>query len=93
MEDEAFTDQLKQRYQELRMTVLSDANVNMIIDSQSDLLIRSGAVDRNFEEWNILREEIWPNDQVANTYEGEVNYLKQWIINRSTWMDNNIGNL
>ena len=93
MEDEAFTDQLKQRYQELRMTVLSEANVNMIIESQSDLLIRSGAVDRNFKEWNILREEIWPNDQVANTYEGEVNYLKQWIINRSTWMDNNIGNL
>jgi hypothetical protein len=34
-----------------------------------------------------LNVRVWPNWVVLPTYEGEVDYLKQWLQARATWMD------
>ena len=30
---------------------------------------------------------MWPNAYIGNTYENEIIYLKDWILNRMTWID------
>jgi hypothetical protein len=45
---------------------------------------------RNFATWNILNTAVWPNSQVAGSYQGEVNYLKEWLQIRVNWMDANL---
>jgi hypothetical protein len=45
------------------------------------------AQQNNFQRWPILGEYVWPNSEVANTYPGEVTFLKSWITQRIAWMD------
>jgi hypothetical protein len=45
------------------------------------------AQQNNYQRWLILGESVWPNSEVANTYQGEVAFLKSWITQRIAWMD------
>jgi hypothetical protein len=45
---------------------------------------------RNFNKWKILGNYVWPNYYVGNTWEEEVVWLKNWILTRLAWMDNNM---
>lgn len=55
------------------------------IDQQAELLGK--AVDRNFERWPILGKKVWPNVVAPSTYQGEIDYLKDFYVNRLFWMD------
>ncbi len=90
LSDPYFTDLLKLRYQELRTGILQIASINQRIDSHVDELEISGAIYRNFREHSILGEYVWPNRFVGNTYQSEIDYLKDWIGQRINWMDTNI---
>ena len=57
------------------------------MDSLENLLVQEGATNRNFQEWNVLQEWVWPNVVVANTYTAEVDYLRTWTIGRLSWLD------
>ena len=54
------------------------------------LTINSGAVDQNFGKWLVLGKYIWPNNFVGNRHSEEIDYLKQWIIERLSWIDQQI---
>jgi len=41
----------------------------------------------NFNRWDILGIYVWPNPVVTGSYTGEVNYTKDWLQKRITWMD------
>ncbi len=86
LEDTAFQDQLKCRWQELRQGILHLDSVFHYIDSVADHLEEAQA--RNFERWPVLGEYVWPNFYVGQTYEDELNYLKSWIGDRVFWLDN-----
>jgi hypothetical protein len=45
---------------------------------------------RNFERWPVIGQYVWPNYYVGPTYQAEINYLKNWLINRLLWMDANL---
>jgi len=48
------------------------------------------AQTRNFQKWPILGKEIWrstPGVVQRNTYQKEVDYLKNYVIDRVEWMD------
>jgi len=45
---------------------------------------------RHYQKWPILGAYVWPNNFIGQTYQEEVNYLKTWITNRTTWMDANM---
>jgi len=45
---------------------------------------------RNFERWPILETWIWPNVEVTGSFEGEINYLRNWLTDRLKWMDDNM---
>ena len=74
----------------MRSTILSEENIFGVIDSIANYL--GPAVDRNFAKWPILGTYVWPNYQVFNTYEEEINYLKTWTTDRILWIDSQVLN-
>lgn len=46
---------------------------------------------RNFQRWPILDQWVWPNAVVLGSHEAEVRYLRDWMTERASWMDQNIG--
>ncbi len=51
------------------------------------------AQQENDNKWNILGNYVWPNPEVYNTYEKEVNQLKNWYIQRMNWLSTAYNNL
>jgi hypothetical protein len=89
--DPYFNNNLKCRWKFLREGVLSDAAVTSMIDAYVDTI--GEAQVRNFDQWQIHGQYIWPNAFVGNTYSQDVTYMKNWIMNRMDWMDRNMPGL
>jgi hypothetical protein len=45
------------------------------------------AQQNNFKRWPILGAYVWPNAEVAGSYDAEVAYLEDWLAQRIAWMD------
>ena len=83
--------QIDCRWEELRSGPLRTDSLLQFIDDNVALL--EDAQVRNFNRWQILGQYVWPNDYVGQSYEEEVDFLKNWLTARLEWMDNNmIGN-
>jgi len=87
MQDPAYVAQVKQRWAELRSNTFSEAAIMEKLDSYRGILNAEGAINQNFETWDILGLYIWPNNFIGTSYAEEHNYLKQWIQDRLIWLD------
>jgi len=87
-----FQTTLKNRWQQYRSKVYAQESIDAKIDSLTTLLHANGALDRNFKAWPIWSKKVWPNYKVTASYDAEISYLKEWIGDRLTWMDANVGN-
>ena len=54
------------------------------------VLILGDAIARNNLRWNVIGNYVWPNYFVGSSYEEEINYLKNWIKLRLSWIDDNL---
>lgn len=90
MQDTNYLVALEERWTFLRSNILSNDNVLDLIDELSLEITESGAVDRNFGKWLVLGKYIWPNNFIGNRHSEEIDYLKQWIIERLSWIDQQI---
>ncbi|MFT5819358.1 MAG: hypothetical protein ACI8ZM_000581 [Crocinitomix sp.] len=88
VEDETYTHELNCRWQELRMTTLHTDTILAFIDEMEVYL--ADAAERNFQRWPVLGTYVWPNNFVGDTYAEEMGYLRDWTIERLTWMDENM---
>ena len=89
LQDTESQGKLVQRWAELRNGPLHTESIIEYVDSVA-FFLRKGQ-ERNFVKWPILgTEEMWPNYFIGETYQEEVNYLKQWIADRLIWLDENI---
>jgi hypothetical protein len=88
LEDLYYVNHVKARWKELRKEKFSNANILAFIDSCENLL--SQAQVRNFQKFNILNKNVWPNAYVGGSYAAEVDYLKNWITERLYWLDSQI---
>jgi len=88
MDNSMFKNKFAKRWNELRSNVLSNNYLESIIDSITANI--EEARIRNFEKWNVLDSAIWPNYFVGKTYEEEIDFLKEWLSNRLSWIDGNI---
>ena len=88
MTDTTYTNQLKCRWDSLRVHQMHTDSILFSIDSLAVKLDESQ--ERNFIKWDILGTYVWPNDYVAPSYEDELNYLKNWISDRMEWLDDNM---
>jgi len=84
--NQSFSNHAKCRWQELRETVFDIDNIFGIIEEKRSIV--NPAIDRNYQRWPILGQYVWPNFNVASSYSGEINFLKQFIGDRLAWMDN-----
>ena len=93
MQDTAFENKVRCRWEELKMTILSKQFLWNYCDSMA-LYLNEGE-QRNFIVWPILGTYVWPNPSpIPTTYQGEIDELKNWIDVRWDWIDANImGNL
>jgi hypothetical protein len=91
MEDDFFNFELKRRWEELRKGPFHLDNIFGFIDSVSVLL--ANAQENNFYRFPVLGSYIWPNYFVGDTYEEEIDFLKEWITLRVQWMDAEIAQL
>jgi hypothetical protein len=87
-DDNDFRNKVYARWQNLKTDILNSAHIISYIDSLTLLLDESKT--RNFERWPVLGVWVWPNYYVGQTYEQEINYLKNWIAFRLNWMNQNM---
>lgn len=85
MRDQWFVNELHCRWDELHSEHLSNQSMNAMIDSTLEVL--DMAIPRNFARWSILGNYVWPNSYVGLTYDQEIDYLREWIVDRLNWMD------
>ena len=94
LEDEKFVDKLKNRWNQLRLNTLSDNNILTLIEEQYSFLNNeTDIINRNFNKWKIFGIYIWPNSFIGNNYYEEIDFLKNWIKERTKWLDESINNL
>ncbi len=92
--DATFECLMNNRWQELRQAgnPMNETVIFGVIDSIANLL-NQGAQQRNFTKWNNLGSQVWleaPGYALRDTYQKEVDYLKEWISDRLVWMDSNM---
>jgi len=88
LQQELFTNTLKCRWEELRAGPYHLDSLFTFIDEKA--LLVGSAAERNFQRWPILNDYVWPNAVVTGSYAGEIEYLKNFLIDRMEWMDSNI---
>jgi hypothetical protein len=88
LQDQWFKNLLSCRYNELRQTILSTTSLHARIDTYANY-VRQAAV-RDSTTWQTIGNYVWPNGWVANSWQGEVDSMKQWITNRMNWIDANM---
>lgn len=88
--DTAMVRTFSDRWFELRNTVLHADSIMATIDSL--LLLTQPAVERNKDVWKLENNYIlsaW-GQYITYTYEEDVLMLKDWVLKRVEWIDNNI---
>lgn len=93
LEDPAFVLQLQERWETLRASTFAEGNILNKIDSYTAQMNTSGSITTNFDTWPVLGLFVWPNNFIGTSYPEEVDYLKDWISERLSWMDGAIANL
>lgn len=83
-----FLSTVKERWNLLKTTAFSKERIFGVIDSLTAYLTEARV--RNFQKWPVLGQYVWPNPYVGQTWDDELNYLKNWINGRSLWMNNAI---
>ncbi|MCF6269882.1 MAG: CotH kinase family protein [Melioribacteraceae bacterium] len=84
MSDGNFLERYAQRWLELRETVFNLDSIYSKIDHWVTLLEESRV--RNFEKWQVLGVSI-NNKYAFDTYEEEIDYIKNWIREKFLWLD------
>ncbi len=92
MEDPIFINRLNCRWKEFRSSFLQQDSLFQWMDTQTTLL--EDPLGRNFERWDFIGNNIWfEPSPIPQTYDGEINSMKNWIQDRLEWMDANmVGN-
>lgn len=87
-DDPKFLHKAANRWKELRINILSDIKINRVIDSL--VLLLDESQKRNFLKWPVIGQNLWPNYYNGKSYQDEINYLKNWIQQRFSWMDSEL---
>jgi len=88
LNDTYFSNNLNCRWHKLRENVLSDETLLAMVDAYVDTM--GDAVYRNFTQWPIHGQYIWPNAYVGNSFGQDISYMKNWIVERAAWMDSHM---
>ncbi len=89
LKDPYFISCLKERWEQVGEKMLSVA-----LETVSAAEVRvAPSAEQNFERWKVLGKKIQFENKVTakiDTYQGQLDYLTDWINMRYAWMDKNI---
>ncbi|MEL7535089.1 MAG: CotH kinase family protein, partial [Bacteroidota bacterium] len=86
--DPRFQEELEARWFALREDEFSEEKVLARVDA---MVAEIGpAAQRNFVQWGVMGEYVWPNSFIGTSYQQEIDFLKNWLRARLRWMDANI---
>ncbi len=88
--DSGFWQAYIDRWTELRRGVLSDESLNRMIDSEAAKVAESQ--ERNFKKWTGVKPRTasaYASGQLNGTWQGEVEHLRTWLMERAHFMDGN----
>jgi hypothetical protein len=85
VQDASFRKAVATRWKEVRKTFLNTNSLFASIDS-AQVVLKEPLI-RNFQKFPLMGRKIWPNYYVGSTLTDEVNWLKNWIQGRLTWLD------
>ncbi len=88
LEDPTYRDLTRCRWEEYRSDAWSNESIHSTIDSLVTLLGDASA--RDHARWPRLGQWVWPNSFVGDTYEEELDFMRNWIDDRLDWLDMNI---
>lgn len=88
LDDTTYQNKLKCRWEYLRGRSFHQDSIYNFIDSVAIYL--DDAQQRNFQQWDVLGNYVWPNYYVGNTYQDELVFFKTWIADRLVWLDSNM---
>ena len=94
LKDEDFVEKVIKRYKELRGTYLSEEYLFNYIDES--IMYLGNSVDRNFDRWGYSFEPEFDSVEThfhPRNYDEAVSQLKNAIVARGSWMDENIEGL
>lgn len=98
LQDPGFRSRYIARWNELRQGILSNREMNQRIDAAADEL--KTAQVRQFVRWPSLGMMLFPDIRYLmfagphpESYQGEIQYLKNWLHDRGEWMDTHTGSL
>ena len=87
-QDPEFTLAYWDRWHELRRDKFANEKLLALIETTTVLMEESQA--RNFDKWQVLGTKLWPNPSgwdTRDTHRKEVDWMKDWLQQRITWMD------
>lgn len=82
-----FVQKAEARWQTLRETLVP--SVMNLLETKAAELEHSQRL--NFYKWDILDSLVWPNPVATGSYEKEIDYLRTWLTNRISWIDEEVG--
>lgn len=85
MQDASFRKAVASRWKEVRSSFLNTTSLYATMDSAQVVL--KDPLTRNFQKYPLMGRKIWPNYYVGSTLSDEVNWLKNWMQGRLTWLD------
>ena len=89
--DPDYTAMFKARWAQYRRSNLREDRIMATVDSLANLLTAQGAESRNSRAWPRWGQYVWPNYYIASNFSDEISWLKQWLHDRITWMDQQLG--
>jgi hypothetical protein len=84
--DSTFRYKASKRWEVLRKTAFNPDRISSWMDSTANTLQEPRV--RNFSRWTgVLGKYVWPNYYVGATYQDETTWMKNWIRQRTEWLD------
>jgi len=80
-EDPEFVNEIKSRFH-----FFYDNRDDIIEELNRSYKSLSLSAEENNNRWQVLYQETWPNNSVFGSYASEVQWLKEWILNRMEWL-------
>ena len=84
-QDAGFVANVKARWAEVRKAGVKEFMINYINSTEEYL---ESSQQNNFQRWNILNKIVYRELAARGTYEAEVDFLRQYVGNRISYLDN-----
>ncbi len=91
LQDAEFVELFKDRWHELRQGMLNNDSLFALIDSMVNYIQEPR--ERNYEVWPVISESLFFPNYISQTYEEEIQNIKNWLTGRIQWIDDNIDNI